>query len=151
MSVRASAVSEVEPTQTHSHKTPIPMVRYVGNRGTLSIALSVYPAVHVEALERRDSNYSSLLDVIILGCWELESNVCPEQSHVKYSIPICCNCTLDFSGGKEYLIAGRHVQDVPAVGMGLYLPNHRKGGLCAAWKKAYSRVSEWVLAANGID
>lgn len=114
-------------------------------------SISVYPAVHVEALEQRDSNYSSLLDVIILECWELESNVCPEENHAKYSIPVCRNCILDFSGGKEYLIAGRHVQGAPAAGMGLYLPNYRKGGLFATWKTGYSSINEWILAANEID
>lgn len=111
----------------------------------------LYPAVHVEVLEQRDSNNSSLLDVIILECWELVPDVCPDQNRAKYSIPVCPNCILDFRGGKEYLIAGRHVQRTPAVGVGLYLPNHCKGGLFAAWKKAYTSVSEWVLAGNGTD
>lgn len=101
-------------------------------------------AAHIEVLERRDSTYSSLLDVVILECWELEPIVCP-QSHSKYSIPVCRDCDLGFNDSEEYLIAGRHVQDT--LGNGLYLPNYRKGGLFAPWKKSYSSVSEWVLRA----
>lgn len=52
------------------------------------------------------------------------------QNRIVLSTP--CNCILDFGGGKEYLIAGRHVQGTPAAGVKLYLPNHRKGGLFAA-------------------
>ena len=84
------------------------------------------------------------LDVAILECWEMESNICP-QNHTKYSIPVCHDCYLDFVEGEEYLIAGRHVKD--SVKNGLYLPDYRKGGLFAVWKKAYGSVGEWIQAA----
>ena len=103
------------------------------------------PVAHIEALGRRDSNDSSILDVVILECWELGADVCP-QNHSKYSIPVCHDCHLDFTGGEEYLIAGHHVQDLQRNW--LYLPDYRKGGLFAVWRKSYSSVGEWVMAAN---
>ena len=107
-----------------------------------------FSAAHIEALGQRDYNYSSLLDVVILECWELELNTCP-HSNIKYSIPTCHGCALELSPGEEYLVAGRHTPNT--LGRGLYLPNYRKGGLFAPWKRSYNSVNEWIQAASGMS
>ena len=117
--------------------------------GHINGSVLAFAAAHVEAIEQRDSNHSSLLDMVILDCWELRAapnSVCPGENRTLSSVPICPDCTLDFQSGKEYLLAGRHVPG-SQPGSGLYLPNYRKGGLLAVWKRSYSSVGEWVSAA----
>ncbi|CAI8026577.1 hypothetical protein GBAR_LOCUS15261, partial [Geodia barretti] len=122
-------------------------IRNRANSNTFSQNLYTF-AVHIEAIGRIDSNDSSVLDTVIIECWEVGSpHVCPEENHTRYSIPVCRDCVLDFRSGEEYLIAGRHVQGL-GRGRGMYLPNYRKGGLLSMWRKSYSSVGEWVNPAT---
>lgn len=68
---------------------------------TLSIAFLSLQLFILKPWSKGIPNYSSLLDVIFLKSWELEPKVCPEQNCAKYSIPVCCNCILEFSVGKN--------------------------------------------------
>ena len=94
-------------------------------------------AAHVVAIGRRDTNSTSLLDVLIIECWEVEPDAC-SRNNSRYSIPTCRDCYFEFESGEEYLVAGRHTLS------NIYLPNYRKGGLLAPWKNSYGSVGEWV-------
>lgn len=105
--------------------------------------LFTFSAAHVEILARKNLEGCSILNVLVISCWELQEGACATNA-TRLSIPVCPNCVTDFTPGNEYVIAGLHDSS------GMFLPNYKKGGLLGVWdSNKYSSMNEWVQV--GID